>query len=98
MGGGEQYRKDIPPLEIPCHLVTLPCTHVTAFQNEFKEHRIPPAIAKSIFKQELYQDPVNQEGMKTPDKKKRGIWPEFIAQQGINSGHIDGGKEINNPS
>lgn len=69
MGGGEQYRKDIPPLEIPCHLVTLPCTHVTAFQNEFKEHRIPLAMAEWIFMQELYQDSVYQGGMGTPDKK-----------------------------
>ena len=55
-------------------------------------------MAERILKQELYQDPVNQGGMGTPDKKKRGIWPEFTVQQGINSGRIDGGKEINNPS
>ena len=55
-------------------------------------------MAEWIFKQELYQDPVNQGGMGTPDKKKRGMWPEFTVQQGINSGRIDGDKEINDPS
>jgi hypothetical protein len=50
------------------------------------------------FKQELYQDPVNQGGMGPPDKKKREIWSGIIVQQGINSGRIDGEKEINNPS
>jgi len=49
-------------------------------------------------KQELYQDRLNQGGMKSPDKKEGGIRAEFIVQQGITSGRIDGGEEINNPS